>query len=178
MSATCSSRSGAPAGSPGERPAEGETGVGSLTAPAFVTCLEDPHRFENSRTVGAYLGLCPRIDQSSRTNSELSISKAGNPYVRRLLVTAAQRTIGPFGKDSDLCSWGLKLAGDGKSSKKRAVVAVARKLATGNTVAGGLADDAYRRPLGNNLSRLWVSASFYHSWYDLPLRSHFFSAAE
>ncbi len=104
-------------------------GIGPLTALAYVTCLEDPHRFTNSRCVGSYLGLCSRNHQSSNRDPDLPISKAGNPYVRRLLVSAAQRILGPFGKDSDLRRWGLKLASRGKNAKKRAAVGVARKLA-------------------------------------------------
>ena len=104
-------------------------GIGTLTAVAYVSCIEDPHRFEASRTAGAFLGLCSRNKSSSSQDPELSISKCGDSYVRHLLVSAAHRIIGPFGKESDLRTWGIKLAGQGKNSKKRAAVAVARKLA-------------------------------------------------
>jgi len=106
-------------------------GVGPVTALAFVLTLEDPHRFATSRSVGAYLGLCSRRDQSSGRDPQLRISKAGDPFVRRLLVTAAQYILGPFGPDTDLRRWGLQLAAQGgKYAKRRAVVALARKLAT------------------------------------------------
>jgi transposase len=39
-------------------------GVGTLTALTFVLSLEDPYRFEKSRSVGAYLGLVPATDRS------------------------------------------------------------------------------------------------------------------
>jgi transposase len=39
-------------------------GIGPLTALAFVLTLEDPRRFERSRSVGAYLGLVPATDRS------------------------------------------------------------------------------------------------------------------
>ena len=105
-------------------------GVGALTALYFVLKIEDPQRFENVRDVGAYLGLCPRRDQSGGSDPQLRISKRGDTYLRRLLVSAAQYILGPFGPQSALRAYGLMLAADGGArAKKRAVVAVARKLA-------------------------------------------------
>jgi transposase len=105
-------------------------GVGSLTAVTYVLTLEDATRFAHSRAVGAYLGMVPRQAQSGEQQPALSISKAGDPYLRRLLTQAAHYILGPFGPDSDLRRWGLGLAGAAsKPRKKRAVTAVARKLA-------------------------------------------------
>jgi transposase len=104
-------------------------GVGALTALAYVLTLERPARFPRSRQVGPYLGLCPKRAQSSTQDPELRISKTGDPLLRRLLVTSAHYILGPFGPDTDLRAWGLRLAHGGKRAKKRAVVAVARKLA-------------------------------------------------
>ncbi len=105
-------------------------GVGPLTALTYVLTLEDPTRFPRSRTVGAYLGLRPKRRDSGALQPELSITKAGDALLRRHLVTAAQYILGPFGPDTDLRRWGQALAGrGGKAAKKRAVVAVARKLA-------------------------------------------------
>ncbi len=105
-------------------------GVGSVTALAFVLILEDPERFSKSRQVGSFLGLTPRRDQSGEIDKQLRITKAGNPFLRRLLVGAAQYIMGPFGEDCDLRRFGLRLSGrGGKNAKRRAVVAVARKLA-------------------------------------------------
>lgn len=105
-------------------------GVGPVTAAAFVWTLEDPDRFAKSRAVGPFLGLRPRRDQSGETDRQLPITKAGNPYLRRLLVGCAQYILGPFGPDTALRRWGLKLAErGGKRAKKKAVVGVARKLA-------------------------------------------------
>jgi len=105
-------------------------GVGPVTALTFVLTLEDPQRFARSRQVGAYLGLCPRRRQSSEHDPQLRISKAGDRELRRLLVACAHYIIGPFGPDSELRRHGLKLcARGGRNAKKRAVVAVARKLA-------------------------------------------------
>ena len=105
-------------------------GVGPLTSVAFVLTLEDPARFRRSRHVGPYLGLQPRQDESGSISRQLGITKAGDPFVRRLLVGSAQYILGPFGPDTDLRRWGHKLAKrGGKNAKKRATVAVARKLA-------------------------------------------------
>jgi transposase len=105
-------------------------GVGPLTALTFVLTLEDPYRFEKSRSVGAYLGLVPARDQSGDRDPQRRISKEGDEMLRRLLVSSAHYILGPFGSDSDLRRHGEKIASrGGKNSKKRAVVAVARKLA-------------------------------------------------
>lgn len=105
-------------------------GVGTLIALTFLLTLEDPHRFHKSRDVGCYLGLQPARRQSGRSDPQLHISKEGDPYLRTLLVQGAQHILGPFGVDCDLRRWGLNLAQrGGKSGKKRAIIATARKLA-------------------------------------------------
>jgi transposase len=122
-------------------------GVGALTALVFVLTLEDPHRFARSRAVGPYLGLVPGRRDSGNSRPQLPISKQGDRLVRRLLVQAAHYILGPFGQDSDLRRFGLRLAErGGKNGKKRAVVAVARKLAV-------------------LLHRLWVSGADYVPLY-------------
>ncbi len=104
-------------------------GVGTLTAYSFVLTVNDPSRFQNTRSVGSYFGLVPRQYQSGNSNPQMSITKAGNGYVRRLLVQSAQYILEPFGKDSDLRRYGLAIAArGGPRAKKRAVVAVARRL--------------------------------------------------
>ncbi len=123
-------------------------GIGPLTALTFVLTLEDPHRFERSRMVGAYLGLVPATDRSGDRDPQKRISKEGDEMLRRLLVGSAHYILGPFGSDSDLRRHGEKIASrGGKNAKKRAVVAVARKLAV-------------------LLHSLWVSAEVYE-----PLRN-------
>jgi transposase len=105
-------------------------GVGTLIALTFLLTLEDPHRFRKSRDVGCYLGLQPGRRNSGQSEPQMHISKEGDPYLRTLLVQGAQHILGPFGVDCDLRRWGLKLAErGGKSGKKRAIVATARKLA-------------------------------------------------
>jgi transposase len=123
-------------------------GVGPLTALTFVLTLEDPYRFEKSRSVGAYLGLVPATARSGDRDPQKRISKEGDEMLRRLLVSGAHYILGPFGSDSDLRRHGEKIASRGaKNSKKRAVVAVARKLAV-------------------LLHSLWMSAEVYE-----PLRN-------
>jgi len=125
------------------------SGVGPLTALSYVLTVEDPQRFKSSRTIGPYLGLRPRQSQSGDVDPELRITKASDSDLRHLLVGSAHYILGPFGPDTDLRRWGLALAARGKkNAKKRAVVAVARKLAV-------------------LLHRLWVTAEVYE-----PLRAH------
>jgi transposase len=120
-------------------------GVGALTALTFVLILDDPHRFARSRSVGAYLGLVPASRSSGRSTPQLPITRQGDRLLRRLLVQASHYLLGPFGQDSDLRSFGMELAQrGGKNGKKRAVVAVARKLAV-------------------VLHRLWISGEDYQA---------------
>ena len=122
-------------------------GVGPITALAYVLTLENPKRFVKSRDVGPYLGLVPKQEDSGESQPQLGISKTGDTMVRKLLVGSAHYILGPFGPDTDLRRYGLRLCErGGKNAKKRAAVAVARKLAV-------------------LLHRLWVSGEVYE-----PLR--------
>lgn len=104
-------------------------GVGPVTSLAFVLTLEEPARFAKSRDVGPYLGLTPRRDQSGQVDKQLRITKAGNAYLRRLLVQCAHYVLGRHGPDCDLRRFGLRRAARGGAiAKRRATVAVARKL--------------------------------------------------
>lgn len=124
-------------------------GVGLLTSLAFVLTIEDPARFRRSRSVGAYFGLVRARQQSGDADPERHITKEGDPFMRKLLVGCAHHILGPFGKDSDLRRYGEALAAGGsKRAKKRAVVAVARKLAV-------------------LLHRLWVDRATYDPFYNL-----------
>jgi transposase len=126
-------------------------GVGAITALAYVVTLEDAARFGRSRTVGAYLGLRPKKRQSGAHDPALHISKAGDPYVRRMLVQAAQYILGHYGPDTALRRFGERLmARGGRAARKRAVVAVARKLAV-------------------VLHRLWVTGERYEPLRGVPL---------
>jgi transposase len=139
----------------------GVQGVGPITSLAFILILEDAGRFEKSRDVGVYLGLTPRRDQSGDRDPQLKITKAGNGYLRRLLVSCAQYILGNQNKqDSELRKWGLKLAGPmnahgkyNKRLKKRAVVAVGRKLAV-------------------ILHTLWTTGEVYDPFYQRTQRNY------
>jgi len=105
-------------------------GVGPLIALTYVLTLDNPHRFRRSRDVGCFVGLRPGRRNSGMSEPQLHISKEGDRYLRTLLVQGAHYILGPFGQDSDLRRWGLKLSErGGRNAKKRAVIAVARKLA-------------------------------------------------
>ena len=104
--------------------------MGPVSALAFVTSLEDPGRFPRNRSAAAFLGLCPKRSQTGQRDPGLRISKTGNPYVRRLLVQCAAHILGRSSVDTALRQWGKALeARGGNGSKKRAQVALARKLA-------------------------------------------------
>lgn len=102
-------------------------GVGCLTAIAFVTEIDDPARFRNSKAVGAYLGLTPRRYQSGETDVNGRISKCGDPLVRTYLYEAATSLLTKVQKWSALKAWGVRIAK--RSGVKKARVAVARKMA-------------------------------------------------
>jgi transposase len=131
-------------------------GVGALTALTYVLTVDDPYRFRRSRDAGAYFGLRPRRRESGDSRPQLRITKEGDAYMRKLLVQCAHHILGPFGSDSDLRQWGLELAArGGKNAKKRALVAVARKLAV-------------------LLHKLWVTGEVYEP---LHIRTHSKTAA-
>ncbi len=124
------------------------SGVGTLIALTFVLTVDDPHRFRKSREVGCYVGLRPKRSDSGESQPQLGISKEGDIYLRKLLVQGAHCILGQRAPDTDLKRWGRKLAArGGKNAKKRALVAVARKLAI-------------------LLHRLWVTGEVYE-----PLRN-------
>jgi transposase len=105
-------------------------GVGALVAATYVLTLDRPDAAPQNRSAGAFLGLRPSQSQSGESDPQRRITRTGNTYLRCLLVQSAQYILGRFGPDSTLRRWGLKLAASGgKRGKKRAIVAVARKLA-------------------------------------------------
>lgn len=124
------------------------SGVGTLIALTFVLTVEDRDRFQKSRDVGCYVGLRPKQSESGQRQPQLRITKEGDRYLRKMLVQGAHCILSRRGPDTDLKRWGLKLASrGGKNAKKRAIVAVARKLAV-------------------LLHRLWVGGEVYE-----PLRN-------
>jgi len=105
-------------------------GIGELAALGFVLVVGSPQRFRRNRDVGAFLGLVPRRDQSGASDPQLPITKCGDPMLRKLLGQSAHWILGPFGGDCDLRRWAARRAErGGKCAKRRAVVAVTRRLA-------------------------------------------------
>ena len=132
-------------------------GVGTLIALTFILTLEDAERFGHSRDVGPYLGLTRKQRDSGESQPELGISKAGDVLLRRLLVQAAHCILRDGAPDSDLRVWGMTKVEAGaktgagkkgsKRRKKKAAVAVARKLAV-------------------LLHKLWVTGEVYDPQYN------------
>lgn len=102
-------------------------GVGALTALAFKTFVDFPHRFPKSKSVGAALGLTPKKWASGEVDYDGHITKCGDEFVRAHLYEAAQTLLTRSKKWSALKAWGLRIAR--RSRLKVACVAVARKLA-------------------------------------------------
>ena len=102
-------------------------GVGPLTSSMVVATLDDAGRFITSRSVGAYLGLTPRQYSSGETQRQGRISRAGPAECRAMLYEAAHCLLHFYKQPSHLKAWGLRLAK--KKGMKRAVVAVARRMA-------------------------------------------------
>ena len=102
-------------------------GVGPVTALTFKAAVDDPARFNSSRTVGAHFGLTPRRYQSGEVDNPGRISRAGDRDVRSTLYSAANAMLMRTMAGSSLKSWGMRLKRT--KGRRRAVVAVARKLA-------------------------------------------------
>lgn len=127
-------------------------GVGALTSMAFLLTLDNAGRFTRSRSVGPYLGLVPGTDDTGDTHVQKRITREGDVFLRRLVVSSAHYILGPFGQDCDLRRHGLAIAErGGKNAKKRAVVAVARKLSV-------------------LLHRLWITGETYDPLYNVHRR--------
>jgi len=133
-------------------------GVGTLIALTYILTIEDAQRFEHSREVGPYLGLTRKRRDSGDSEPELGISKQGDALLRRYMVQSAQCVLRDGAPDTDLKVWGRAVQNAGrktsqkkqkgsKRAKKKAVVAVARKLAV-------------------LLHRLWVTGEVYDPHYN------------
>jgi len=102
-------------------------GIGVVTAVAFTAAVDDPTRFKDSRSVGAYFGLTSRRYQSGEMDHNGRISKCGDRLVRTYLYEAAGSLLTRTKSWSALKSWGLRIAK--RSGMYKARIAVARKLA-------------------------------------------------
>ncbi len=121
-------------------------GVGPLTALTFRTAIDEPGRFASSRSVGAHFGLVPKLSQSGDVERRGRITKHGDRDVRAMLYLAALSAFRTGGRKSWLSAWGEQVAA--RRGRKRAVVAVARRLAV-------------------VLHRMWLSGSPFR-WETLP----------
>ncbi len=105
-------------------------GIGPITALSTVLTIDDPKRFKGSRSAGAYAGLAPGKFESGRIRRDMGITKTGSLLWRCHLINSAQYILSSRGKDCDLRRIGLEIASrGGPKGKRRAVVAVARRLA-------------------------------------------------
>ena len=102
-------------------------GVGMVTALTFRYTIDDPSRFRSASTVGAYLGLTPRRNQSGKMDTNGRISRWGDRLLRSYLFEAATVLLHRTKKWSTLKAWGMKLAK--RIGMKKAKVAIARKIA-------------------------------------------------
>jgi transposase len=102
-------------------------GVGVVTALTFRHTIDDPSRFHSASSVGAYLGLTPRRNQSGETDINGKISRWGDGLLRFYLFEAATVLLHRTNKWSSLKVWGMKLAK--RIGMKKAKVAIARKIA-------------------------------------------------
>ena len=102
-------------------------GVGPIASLTFKAAVDDPTRFKRSRTVGAHFGLTPRRYQSGEHDNPGRISKAGDRDFRATLYAAANALLMRTMAGSQIKSWGMRLIRT--KGRRRAVVAVARKLA-------------------------------------------------
>jgi len=102
-------------------------GVGPKTAFAFTAHVA-PERFENAGQVGNYLGLVPRVYKSGDTVRYGRITKRGNGYLRALLVQAAWALTNTKGGEKLKLRY-LYMTVEKSKSKKKAIVAIARRLA-------------------------------------------------
>ena len=102
-------------------------GVGAITSLAFRATVDDPIRFTLSKSLGAHIGLTPRVYQSGEIDRSGQISKAGDHMLRHLLYEAASALMTRCRQPSKLRAWGVAVAR--RRGAKRARVAVARKLA-------------------------------------------------
>jgi transposase len=105
-------------------------GCGLITACAFVAHVGNPSRFKKARSAGPNFGLTPAQEQSGESDAPKRISKAGSSQVRHLLMTAANYILREGSADTTLKRHGLRIcARGGKVARRKAKVAVARKLA-------------------------------------------------
>jgi transposase len=117
-------------------------GFGRLTSETLRREIFDWNRFKNRRQVASLTGMCPRVRASGNKSFSGSINKQGNPRLRRLLVELAWRVIRYQPGYGPVQRWKEQLSKTHAGARKKAAVAIARKLAidiwrmeTGKTTA-------------------------------------------
>jgi len=98
--------------------------VGPITALYYVSLIDDPKRFSESKSVGAYFGLTPLQQSSGERHYQGSISKRGDSLMRKLLVGVARRILQRNAPCNDLKKWGQKK--EKSRGQGKAAVALAR----------------------------------------------------
>ncbi len=101
--------------------------VGPLLASAFVASIADPKVFKSGRDVAAWIGLVPRQNSSGGKERLGSISRAGNRYLRQMLVVGAMAVIRHAERHGATRPWLIQLLA--RRAKKVAAVALANKTA-------------------------------------------------
>jgi transposase len=101
-------------------------GVGLVVAACIVAVLDDAGRFQRAHQVESYAGLVPSENTTGGKRRLGAISKAGNTYLRALLVQAAWVILRSNDNSDPLHLWAKALAE--RRGKRIAVVALARRL--------------------------------------------------
>ena len=104
-------------------------GEGELTHELLARELIDAQRFKNGRQVGNYFGLCPSESTTGQSRRMGSITKHGNPRLRRLMVELAWRVSRFQPQYRAVRQWGALIQNPkAAAARKKAIVALARRL--------------------------------------------------
>jgi transposase len=101
-------------------------GVGPVTAAAYVSVIDDARRFRNAHQVESYIGLVPSEESTGMRRRIGAITKAGNRYLRSMLVEAGWNVLRVRDPNDPLKLWGDTIVQ--RRGKRIAVIAVARRL--------------------------------------------------
>jgi transposase len=102
-------------------------GIGPLLASAFVATIADPSVFKSGRSLAAWIGLVPRQNSSGGKERLGGITKAGNRYLRQMLVVGAMAVIRYAARYGTRRPWLVQLLA--RKTTKVAAIALANKTA-------------------------------------------------
>ena len=105
------------------------SGIGNLSMAKINAEVGDWKRFGNRRQVASYTGLCPGVVGTAGNFMGLSVNKCGNQRLRSVLVELAWLLPRYQPEYAPLLRWKPVLSGRNRSAKKKAIVALARRLA-------------------------------------------------